>query len=170
MLTVVTLLRCTFVINLIVVFSHFNGMNMKNICDQHYIEFSYALIIRSLLLSIPYVVTGVILISFLFVFGYTISKFEFPYSKVSGQNWKVLTNGLWNTVITMSTVGYGDLYAVTNFGRLTGILIMFWGAFINSLIIVAMQITASFTPQQQNVSRASHRPSKIFCTFTRTRT
>jgi hypothetical protein len=33
----------------------------------------------------------------------------------------------------MSTVGYGDLYAVTNFGRLTGIFIMFWGAFINSL-------------------------------------
>lgn len=45
-------------------------------------------------------------------------------------------------------MGYGDVYAQTHFGRLVAILVMFWGAFINSLILVAMQITSEFTNQE----------------------
>lgn len=49
----------------------------------------------------------------------------------------------------MTTVGYGDYYPYTTAGRLIAIVIMVWGAFINSLILVAMQITSEFTAQEQ---------------------
>ena len=43
----------------------------------------------------------------------------------------------------MTTVGYGDTYPVTIFGRLVGIFCALWGTFIISLlIIVATEIFA----------------------------
>lgn len=41
-----------------------------------------------------------------------------------------ITNGgdaLWWAVVTITTVGYGDYYPVTPFGRLTGVFVMFTG-------------------------------------------
>ncbi len=145
------MLRCVFMINLIVVFSAFNEMVMKLACDKYKINFSYELTIKSLLMSIPYTVTGTLLLGFLFVFSYTLQKFEVPYRLVTGQKWEFLLNSFWNAVITMTTVGYGDLFAATFFGRVTAIVIMFWGAFINSLIIMSMTISSRFTAQEENV-------------------
>ena len=43
----------------------------------------------------------------------------------------------------MTTVGYGDMYPVTFFGRMVGIVAALWGTFIISLlIIVASEIFA----------------------------
>jgi len=59
-----------------------------------------------------------------------------------------MVTAVWYIMITMTTVGYGDYYTHTTFGRLIAILVMIWGAFINSLILVAMQITSEFTVQE----------------------
>ena len=43
----------------------------------------------------------------------------------------------------MTTVGYGDMYPVTTFGRIVGVFAALWGTFIISLlIIVASEIFA----------------------------
>lgn len=152
MMTIITMIRCVFLINLIVVFSEFNEMIMKTACERFHIKFSYSLTLRSLLKSIPYTVTGILLLGFLFVFSYTLQKFELPNLPTSAHRWTSLWNGFWNSIITMTTVGYGDLFATTVCGRAVAVIIMFWGAFINSLILVAMQISATFTPQEQNVA------------------
>lgn len=38
----------------------------------------------------------------------------------------------------MTTVGYGDVYAVSPFGRLISILNALWGAFIISLLVASI--------------------------------
>ena len=48
---------------------------------------------------------------------------------------------MWDVIITLTTVGYGDYYPVTNFGRFIGIITAFWGVFFVSLFVVALTNT-----------------------------
>lgn len=45
---------------------------------------------------------------------------------------------MWNIIITLTTVGYGDYYPKTNFGRFVGVITAFWGVFFVSLFVVAL--------------------------------
>lgn len=42
---------------------------------------------------------------------------------------------IWCVIITMTTVGYGDVFAVSPFGRVISIINALWGAFIISLLV-----------------------------------
>ena len=36
----------------------------------------------------------------------------------------------------MTTVGYGDIYPITPFGRVIGVIAALWGTFVISLLII----------------------------------
>lgn len=65
-----------------------------------------------------------------------------------GQPYENTWNPYWNVIITFATVGYGDIFPRTNFGRLFAILSMFFGQFLISLIIIAMSISATFSLEE----------------------
>ncbi len=48
------------------------------------------------------------------------------------------SNMAWMTVITMTTVGYGDFYPRTQIGRLIGALCISWGVLIVSVMVVVL--------------------------------
>ena len=60
------------------------------------------------------------------------------FEREMDSNHKNLTTNMWNVIITLTTVGYGDYYPKTNIGRLIGILTAFWGVFFVSLFVVAL--------------------------------
>jgi voltage-gated potassium channel len=51
---------------------------------------------------------------------------------------------IWNVVITMTTVGYGDIASISVFGRLISMINAIWGAFIISMLVAS--IGKIFTP------------------------
>ena len=66
-----------------------------------------------------------------------------------GANITSASDALWYTIVTISTVGYGDRYPVTNEGRVVGSLI----------IIVGVGIFGTFTGYLANLFLAPKKPS-----------
>jgi hypothetical protein len=60
-----------------------------------------------------------------------------------------MINAIWNAIITMTTVGYGDFFPKTMFGRITGFLICFWGVFIVSIFVVTLSNKISFDENEE---------------------
>ena len=56
-------------------------------------------------------------------------EFETVTSPIAGKTPNITTGGdaLWWAFVTITTVGYGDYYPVTELGRITGIFVMFSG-------------------------------------------
>ena len=61
----------------------------------------------------------------------TILAIEEP---VEGSNIKTASDALWYLVVTISTIGYGDQYPVTNLGRLIGVAIIITGVALFSTL------------------------------------
>ena len=57
---------------------------------------------------------------------------------VTNFNMNNLYNCMWNVIITLSSVGYGEMYAVTFFGRIIAVIICFWGLFVVSTLVVTV--------------------------------
>ena len=96
-------------------------------------------------------------IGFLFVFSvgllsFILRVFELPFeqnAKVHSTDLTDFCSALWLTVITMTTVGYGDIYPQTVGGQVTGIIIALWGAFVISLLILVTADVFAFNPKEK---------------------
>lgn len=58
-------------------------------------------------------------------------------------------NCMWNVIITLTSVGYGELYPKTFFGRIVGIIICFWGVFIVSFFVVTITNMLNFSSSEE---------------------
>lgn len=89
----------------------------------------------------------VIIVLFTFsvsIMAYILRIWELPYEQnlankaTSGarNNLQDYGSAIWLTVITMTTVGYGDIMPHTVCGQITAIFIALWGTFVISLLIM----------------------------------
>jgi Ion channel len=56
---------------------------------------------------------------------------------------------MWNVIITMTTVGYGDIYPKSVMGRIVGIITALWGLFLVSIFTVTLSNLFTFTMGEQ---------------------
>jgi potassium intermediate/small conductance calcium-activated channel subfamily N protein 2 len=83
------------------------------------------------------------------IFGIGLRAAEIPYMQVSNFDWTYLWNSMWCTVITMTTVGYGDFYPRTHLGRCIAILACLLGNVMISLMVVSLTTSSEFSPSQR---------------------
>lgn len=76
----------------------------------------------------------------IFLFGYTLRICESPLARndASSNNLSLYTNTMWNIIITMTTVGYGDFFPRTDLGRLIIFLVCIVGIFVLSVMVVTL--------------------------------
>ena len=84
------------------------------------------------------------------ILGYQLRLFESALSEASGQNFNSLNNAIWNTVITLTSAGYGELFPKTFFGRIVGVIICLWGVLIISLFVVTVTDLFEFSENEEN--------------------
>jgi voltage-gated potassium channel len=68
-----------------------------------------------------------------------------------GSNIDTLGNALWWSFVTVTTVGYGDFYPVTTWGRVTACFIM--GTGLLTLAVITAQVASSFVSQSPSRAR-----------------
>ena len=52
-------------------------------------------------------------------------------------------------MITMTSVGYGDIFPKTFWGRMIGIVVSFWGVLVMSMVVVIQTEQTSFTRSEK---------------------
>jgi len=56
---------------------------------------------------------------------------------------------MWNVIVTLATVGYGEFTLKTSLGRLIGLIVCFWGTFVVSYFVVTVTSMLSFLPPEE---------------------
>jgi hypothetical protein len=85
----------------------------------------------------------------MFYFGYLIRIFDQDLSEISGQNFDNILNPVWLSIVTMTTVGYGDFYPKSNPSRIVGILCSFYGVYLVSLFVIALENLLYFDQSEE---------------------
>lgn len=56
---------------------------------------------------------------------------------------------MWNAIITMSSVGYGDYYSTSKLGRLIGVACALSGAILSALAVLSISISLKFNGSEE---------------------
>jgi hypothetical protein len=123
-------------------------------------EVSFFFATKCLMKDIPLTAQFTSMVSSVCIYGFLLRVFEQPLKDVSGQDF-TLSNSFWNVIVTMSTVGYGDFFPKTTFGRFVGVLICLWGVVVVSIFVVTVTNMLAFDPTEEKtyslLQRLSHK-------------
>lgn len=127
---------------------------LKNLFhDTNFIKSCYYKISSSILVKI--LIIGTVILLTFSSFTYYVEKQHIAYKLVNGErvedpgnssNIRKFSDSIWWAFVTSTTVGYGDFYPVTVAGRISGILLMFFGV---SLVGVVTGNIASMLVERQ---------------------
>jgi hypothetical protein len=56
---------------------------------------------------------------------------------------------MWNVIVTLATVGFGEFTLKTSLGRLVGLITAFWGTFIVSYFVVTVTNMLTFASPEE---------------------
>ena len=134
------------IVRLIRAFSIFNTRISKTICETYKIELGLYFIIKSELNKRRLSLSILILIIICLIISVLIKDFEcFSFNKKTLLNGKKGINDLqnfintfWLTLVTITSVSYGDEYPRTSFGRLLLFISSFFGLLTVGLIIATL--------------------------------
>jgi hypothetical protein len=74
------------------------------------------------------------------ILAYLLRIFEYPYFVITDEpsNIRSMLTSYWLIIITLTTVGYGDITPTTFFGKFVCIITAFWGSFIVSFCVLVV--------------------------------
>ena len=149
-LLVLMSVRIYFLIRCVLNYCEFMDAFSKKICRGYGFETGVKFTIKSMLIVNPESTVMYIFFATVFIFAYLIRIFEMPYFRASSPGDPVFDNffnAIWFTVITLTTIGYGDISPGTQPGMLLTILLAFWGSILLSLLVVT--VSSIFTLDQE---------------------
>jgi hypothetical protein len=110
-------------------------------------------------------------ISLIGIFGFLLRTFEYGFESnenfeykgnaITNPNFQHYTDTFWVIIITMMTVGYGDIYPSTHFGRIVVFISALFGTILTSLLIAAMGSFVTFSPKEKKVHNIIYKNNKI---------
>lgn len=137
-LSVFTVIRVYHVIRVVAVLSPYRSGRAQRVCRMNGTYPGSWFAIKCLMKEKSYHALAAMLLAGMLVGAYLLRVFERPMFPYTTMDYSQYGNAMWNVLVTMTTVGYGDYYPVTLLGRISGIAVCFWGVLCVSMIIVTV--------------------------------
>lgn len=144
------LFRFWFVFKLLVDFSEYSSARTKRVCRMNNFNVNFSFCIKSLMESQPYHVYGILLSLCIVVCTFMLNIYESGLDDISGFNFSSYWNCVWCTIITMTTVGFGDMYPSSMIGRIIGLICSFIGVFLMSMLVVTITTVLNLDQHEKN--------------------
>jgi hypothetical protein len=118
----------------------------QRLCQMNGVQAGIGYALKGLIKVYPYSFLSISLVLIIIIPGYAIRIFERPLQIASGLDFNSLVNCFWYLIITLTTVGYGELSTFSEMGRFISVIIMIYGVFIMSLFVVTLTTQLEFSP------------------------
>jgi hypothetical protein len=149
------------------------------IAKQFNIKIGFSFAFKAQIKQYPLVTIFFILIICLIILSIMLRVFEYGYSDdevipgskgITNTRFKSYQDTFWLIIVSMLTIGYGELYPNTHFGRVIVFLGSVIGMLIISLLIVTLSYMIDFTREEQKaynmiVSKNVNRMKKVKATM-----
>lgn len=130
-------LRIYFLIRTVMNYTDFMDAYAKKICSSYGFSTSIFFTIKSRLIIHPESTVIIIFFGTILVFSHVVRIFEMPYFRSIGKPmFDSYFDACWFTVVTLTTIGYGDMSPISPPGRFLTMILAFWGALLLSLVVV----------------------------------
>lgn len=148
--SVILMTRLYFIFQMVLYNSKFYKARIDRICRMNNLNLNAMFSFKALMIDQPMMSYPLLLSMFLLFGTFGMVVAESPIMKLNGVNFSSYWNAAWCMTITILTVGYGDFYARTTFGRIITILTALGGIFLFSMLIATLASLFTFTePEKQ---------------------
>ena len=141
-LNIIVFLRLIVIMRVVLIHTYWYSNRAQRLCEMYDCESGYMFALKCLMRKSPEKIVMMGLIISIPCFGYLLRICERPIVRTitdsSEWNFDSYLDCMWNVIITITTVGYGDYFAKTLLGRIIIFICSIWGAFVVSLMVVAL--------------------------------
>jgi hypothetical protein len=178
------LLKCYIILRVYSYFSRWTSDTANSICMKYKVRTGIHFAIKAELKKRPYTVLIILMIVVLTLCSIGVRTFEYslkdPSSPIEvNSELQSLANCFWLTIITMMTVGYGDFFPKSHFGRAVTVVACIIGMLLVSLIVVSLAVVSEFSAEEKKAyliikkhqaeDQANNKATEIIKTFLKIR-
>ena len=145
-LSVWSLLRLYYILRLIFIQTMYSSSRAQRVCRMNGGEATTMFALRCLMRESPFELVACMLVFAVLCGSFAIRIFERPMSPYSGMDFASYQNTIWYVLVTITTVGFGDYYAVTIPGRVIAFVVCLWGVIIVSIMVCFVASILGFDP------------------------
>lgn len=137
--------------------SYSNKLSAKY-CEMYGGEADTIFALKAVQKDSPFLILSCAFCSISVILGILLRMFELLDIGGGGSiNYEFYTNGIWNIIIIMTTIGYGDYFPKTHIGRFISVITIVLGTLLVSLTIVALNGVIEFNPNEKQAFIILHR-------------
>ena len=151
-LSAMTFLRLFYVIKLFKHLTKYTSTLSEKICENNICKADWKFAFKAFQKDNPTIALIVIFLVTCICLGLSIRIFERYYweskNEIS-QDWDYIINCMWYVFVSMTTVGYGDMFACTNPGRGIALLACFIGNYFVAMMMVLLTQKSTLSEKEK---------------------
>ena len=147
-----TVYRLIYILRIIKAITVWDSMMSEKICEKYSCTPGFIFSFKATQKNNPFLSLIILFFLSCICFGFSIRIFELHYwetQKELTQNWRYHWNALWCVFVSMTTVGYGDFYPKTHFGRVIIIISCVVGIYFISMMMIFMTQKSLLSESEQ---------------------